>query len=111
MPQSLSSILLHLIFSTKHREPLINLEIEPELHAYLASVFRACNSPALSIGGDSDHIYTLFALSRTRALADVVEEVKKRSSNSTLSILTLLPGQGMQRQSNVKVFRDVCSAS
>jgi putative transposase len=80
MPQSLSSILLHLIFSTKNRERLVRPELEPELHAYLAAVFRACDSPALSIGGDADHIHALFALSRTWTVADVVEEVKKRSS-------------------------------
>ncbi|SRR6266536_240373 len=80
MPQSLSSILVHLIFSTKHRERLIGAEVEPELHAYLTAVLRACDSPTLSIGGDSDHIHALFALSRTWTVADVVEEVKKRSS-------------------------------
>lgn len=80
MPQSLSSILIHLVFSTKLREPFISSEIEPELHAYLATVFRECNSPALSIGGDQDHVHTLFALSRVWTTADVVEEVKKRSS-------------------------------
>ena len=80
MPQSLSSILIHLVFSTKHREPFITPEIEPELHAYLATVFRACRSPALSINGTVNHVHALFALSRTTTVADIVEEVKKRSS-------------------------------
>ena len=80
MPQSLASILVHLIFSTKHREPLIKVEIEPELYAYMATVFRGCDSPMLSIGGDRDHIHSLFVLSRTWTVAEVVEEVKKRSS-------------------------------
>jgi REP element-mobilizing transposase RayT len=80
VPQSLSSILIHLVFSTKHREPFITTEIEPELHPYLATVFRECGSPAITIGGDKDHIHALFTLSRTWAVADVVEEVKKRSS-------------------------------
>ena len=31
MATSLSSILIHLVFSTKHREPFITPEIEPEL--------------------------------------------------------------------------------
>jgi len=80
MPQSLSSVLLHLIFSTKHRKPFITPEIESELYAYLATVFRACASPALKIGGDKDHIHVLFSLSRTKNIAEVVEEIKKRSS-------------------------------
>jgi REP element-mobilizing transposase RayT len=80
MPQSLSSILIHLVFSTKHRERLISAVIEPELNAYLAAVFHECKSPALAIGGHEDHIHALFALSRSATVADVVEEVKKRSS-------------------------------
>ena len=80
MPQSLSSILVHLVFSTKLREPLISSEIEPELHAYIAVIFRACNSPSILIGGTEDHIHALFSLSRTSSLADTAEEIKKRSS-------------------------------
>ncbi|MBI1747985.1 MAG: transposase, partial [Acidobacteria bacterium] len=44
MPQSLSSLLVHLIFSTKRREPLITAEIESELHKYMATVFSSLKS-------------------------------------------------------------------
>jgi REP element-mobilizing transposase RayT len=80
MPQSLSSILVHLVFSTKNREPYITAEIEPELHAYVAAVFRECHSPALTVNGTANHLHTLFTLSRTITVAEIVEEVKKRSS-------------------------------
>lgn len=80
MPQSLSSILIHLIFSTKHRESFISPEIEVELHPYMAKIFRALKSPALAIDGTRDHIHSLFALSRVITIADVVEEVKTESS-------------------------------
>ena len=80
MPQSLASVLVHLVFSTKNREPLITEAIEPELHKYLSTVFRGCDSPALLVGGYKDHIHTLFSLSRTWAIADIVEEVKTSSS-------------------------------
>jgi REP element-mobilizing transposase RayT len=80
MPQSLSSILIHLVFSTKNRAPYISREIEPELHAYLAAVFRECHSPALAVNGTANHVHALFALSRTITVAEMVEEVKKRSS-------------------------------
>ena len=80
MPQSLSSILIHLVFSTKNRESYITAEIEPELHAYIAAVFRECHSPALIINGTANHLHTLFTLSRTVTVAELVEEAKKRSS-------------------------------
>ncbi|HMJ08376.1 MAG TPA: IS200/IS605 family transposase [Pyrinomonadaceae bacterium] len=80
MPQSLSSVLIHLVFSTKSRHPYITNDIETELYAYLATIFRACDSPVLKIGGVADHIHVLFALSRTKTIAEVVEEIKKRTS-------------------------------
>jgi putative transposase len=80
MAQSLSSILIHLVFSTKNREPIIAPEIESNLHAYMASIFHGCKSLSLLIGGTADHIHALFALSRTLALSDLVEEVKTSSS-------------------------------
>ena len=80
MPQSLSSILIHLIFSTKNREPFLTPEIDAELYPYMASIFQAMKSPALIINGTSDHIHTLFSLSRVVTIADLVEEVKTDSS-------------------------------
>jgi REP element-mobilizing transposase RayT len=80
MPQSLSSILIHLIFSTKNREPFITPAIEAELHPYMASIFRALKSPSLTIDGTSDHVHILFSLGRIITVADLVEEVKTGSS-------------------------------
>jgi len=38
MPQSLSKLYVHLVFSTKHREPLLLSPVREEMHAYLATV-------------------------------------------------------------------------
>ena len=80
MPQSLSKVLVHLIFSTKHREPLIGSQIRPRLHAYLVGILDNLKSPSLQAGGVADHVHILFALARTISQADLVEEVKKGSS-------------------------------
>jgi putative transposase len=80
MPQSLASILIHLIFSTKNRELFITEVIESELHPYMASIFRGLKSPSLTINGTPDHIHSLFLLSRVIKIADLVEEVKTESS-------------------------------
>ncbi|MCI0660080.1 MAG: IS200/IS605 family transposase [Acidobacteria bacterium] len=80
MPQSLSSVLIHLIFSTKNRQPLITESIETELYKYLGGIFRNSQCPALLVGGDKDHIHALFVLSRTCSLAELVKEVKASSS-------------------------------
>ncbi len=80
MPQSLSKVLVHLIFSTKHREPLIGLEIRPRLYAYLVGILDNLKSPSLQTGGVADHVHILFLLGRTISQAELVEEVKKSSS-------------------------------
>jgi len=80
MPQSLSSILVHLIFSTKDREPFITPAIEIELHPYMAQIFRTMKSPTLAINSVPDHVHVLFVLSRVITVADLLEEVKTETS-------------------------------
>src|SRR5712664_2724143 len=80
MAQSLSSILIHLVFSTKNREPFITPAIETELHPYMAKIFRELKSPSLTIDVTSDHVHILFSLARVIAPADLVEEVKTSTS-------------------------------
>ncbi len=80
MPQSLSNVLLHLVFSTKNRHPFIDDEIDGDLYAYMAGVFKANDCPAVLIGGAHDHIHALCNLSRTTAVSDLVQEVKTASS-------------------------------
>jgi REP element-mobilizing transposase RayT len=80
MPQSLSQLYVHLVFSTKHREPLLLSPVRKRLHAYLATVLKNQDSPALKVGGTSDHVHALFRLSKNCALASIVEEIKTSSS-------------------------------
>src|SRR5208337_4189367 len=74
MPQSLSQLYVHLIFSTKHREPMLLSPVREDLHAYLAAILNNQDSPALKVGGMSDHVHALFRLSKNIALAKIVEE-------------------------------------
>jgi putative transposase len=80
MPQSLSSVLVHLIFSTKNREPYITPQIEPELYPYMATIFRELRSPTLAIGGVYDHLHVLFSLARVMRIAELVEAIKTDTS-------------------------------
>jgi len=50
------------------------------MHAYLATVLKNQDSPAVKVGGTSDHVHALFRLSKNRTLAAIVEEVKTSSS-------------------------------
>lgn len=80
MSQSLVKNLMHLVYSTKHRERLIPKERRNALFAYQAGIFKQWDSTALVIGGMEDHVHALFALSKNYPLKKIVEEVKKGSS-------------------------------
>ena len=75
MSQSLVKNLIHLVYSTKHRELWIPASARERLYAYQAGIFQEWESPALSIGGVEDHVHALFSLSKNYALQKIVEEV------------------------------------
>ena len=80
MPQSLAKNLIHLIYSTKDREPCLSPEIRAGLFGYKAGILKEWKSPAVVIGGIADHVHILFCLSKNHSLAKIIEEVKKGSS-------------------------------
>lgn len=80
MSQSLSRNIVHLVFSTKNREPLLRADVRPDLHGYIGGILRQLESPAIVMNSVDDHIHILFVLSKNHALKKVVEEVKKGSS-------------------------------
>ncbi|RJP23665.1 MAG: IS200/IS605 family transposase [Candidatus Omnitrophota bacterium] len=80
MPQSLSCVIIHIIFSTKDRYPFINDAIETDLYSYLAAILQQVKCPAILINGMPDHVHILCNLSRTISIAKLLEEVKKSSS-------------------------------
>jgi len=80
MPQSLARLHVHLIFSTKDREPLLDDTVRDSLHRYMASVLKNLGCPAVLINSVADHVHILFELGRTVAVSTAVEEVKKTSS-------------------------------
>lgn len=80
MPQSLSNLLIHLVFSTRHREPFIRGPVESELHAYGTTVLNNFGCPAIAFNGTADHVHLLFNLSRVKTVAQVVETLKTSTS-------------------------------
>jgi REP element-mobilizing transposase RayT len=80
MPQSLSYLLVHIVFSTKERAPLLNAHIRPDLYAYLAATARNQGCECYRVGGTDDHVHLAIRLSRTLTSAKLVEELKTQSS-------------------------------
>jgi len=82
MPQSLSYLLIHIIFSTKDRTPYLqDKESRARLHAYLATVVRDDECECFCAGGVADHVHLAIRLSRTMTVARLVEHLKTSSSH------------------------------
>jgi putative transposase len=80
MPQTLSFNLVHIIFSTKHRVPFINDDIDAALYTYLAGTARKLDCECFRVGGVADHVHLAVRLATTRTAAKFVSEIKTGSS-------------------------------
>ena len=81
MPQSLSVVYLHLVFSTKERRPWLRDPIlRAEMHAWLSGISHQLGCPAVLVGGVEDHVHILARQGRTISQADWVKELKRISS-------------------------------
>ena len=81
MPLSLANVTLHIIFSTKHRQPfLVDPKLRDELAGYLVGTLKNIGCPSIVTGVVKDHIHVLCNLSRTITIANLVEELKTSSS-------------------------------
>ena len=81
MPQSLSNVLIHLVFSTKHRQPHLRTpDLRGIMTGYMVGILRNIKCPSLITGVVDDHVHILCRLHRTMTIARLVEEVKTSSS-------------------------------
>ena len=80
MPQSLSKVYTHIIFSTKHRENLIDKRIENDLYNYIGGICKDFECNPVQVGGYKNHIHILCLLSRKIAQMDLIQHVKQGSS-------------------------------
>src|SRR5713101_3114741 len=81
MPQSLSNVLVHIVFSTKGRHPfLLDTSLRAAMHKHLAAVSTQLCCPVIKVGGVEDHVHILARQARTITLAEWVKEIKRTSS-------------------------------
>ena len=78
MPQSLSAVYIHLVFSTKDRRPLLrDKPTRDALHSYLGGISEQLYCPPLLVGGVEDHVHLLARFERTITQAEWVKELKR----------------------------------
>ena len=80
MPGTHSQILLHIVFSTKHREPWIDAALADRLYPYIGGIIRAEGGVPYAIGGVEDHIHLYLRWKTDGTIADLMRTVKSRST-------------------------------
>jgi putative transposase len=80
MPQSFGSLHCHIVFSTKHRQPLISQEFQHRLYDYIGGILKSNSCRLVAAGGMAEHVHLLASLGRTIAVADAVRLIKTNSS-------------------------------
>ena len=78
---SYSQVWLHIIFATKHRNPVFtDISLREEMHAYLAGIAQNQGSHVHGVGGVEDHIHMLASLPKTKTQSEFIKEIKRGSS-------------------------------
>ena len=80
MSHTSGNILLHYIFSTAGRKPLIKAEFGDDLFAYLGGIIRELNGMALIVNGPDDHVHMLTRVRPAHSAAEIARVVKANSS-------------------------------
>lgn len=81
MPQSLSFVLVHVVWSVKGRRAVLGEGVRAEMHAYLAVTAREVSKgECFRVGGVADHVHLAVRMHPGVGVARVVQEVKRCSS-------------------------------
>ena len=77
---TLTNLLVHIVFSTKGREPIISNEYRGRLYSYIGGIIRSEGAEPLCIGGVEDHVHVATKIKSNHALSDLVRKIKANSS-------------------------------
>jgi REP element-mobilizing transposase RayT len=80
MPHSYTSIVVHVVFSTKDRRPQLDAALEERLYPYLGGILRELGGKLIAVNGFEDHLHLLAAMKGTTSIAETVGKIKGSSS-------------------------------
>ena len=81
MSHSYNKILIHAIYSTKDRFPLINPTVEKQIHEHMREQLIENRCPVRIINGMPDHVHLLFLQNPKMAITDIIKQVKGNTSH------------------------------
>ena len=73
-------IWIHLIFSTKHRQPFLSKNIRYEIFKHITENCKLKGISLRAINGYTDHVHCLISLGKDQNIADVTQLIKGESS-------------------------------
>ena len=80
MGHTYSCLLVHTVFSTKERRPLIHESIRHRLYDYMGGIARGEFGRTLIVGGAADHVHGLVSLHAAVSAAEAMRKWKSLSS-------------------------------
>lgn len=80
MASTLTNLIIHVVFSTKYRVPMITAALQPELYAYMGGIIKNDGGIPLAVGGIQNHVHIVMKLKPSQALADAMRKIKGSSS-------------------------------
>ena len=80
MAHTYTSVLVHVIFATKDRQPYLDGDVGPRVFAYMGGILREMGSTPILINGPADHVHGLVTVPPTVATSDLMRTLKANSS-------------------------------
>jgi REP element-mobilizing transposase RayT len=80
MAQSYGPVYLHIVFSTKHRQPFLTGQLHTEFARYITPILKEFKTRLVAEGGMPDHVHLLIDLGRESSVGDLLEKIKSKSS-------------------------------
>jgi REP element-mobilizing transposase RayT len=80
MPHSYTSMMVHIVFSTKDRQSLLVPTLEERLYPYFGGIVRDLGGRLLTVNGVEDHVHLLASMAATTSIAEITGKVKGSSS-------------------------------
>ena len=80
MSNTYTKIYIHYVFSTKHRHPMITVDLEENVWSYLGGIAQGHQMIPIITGGAADHVHSLVVISPTISISKGVQLLKGGSS-------------------------------
>jgi len=81
MPGTYSQIYIQVVFAVKGRHNLIDKSWKDELYKYIAGIIKGKGQKPIIVNGMPDHIHAFIGLKPSKAISDLVRDIKNNSTN------------------------------